>query len=85
MLAQFPARDADEPATKDHVLATAAELRTEMAGVRTEMAGVRTEVAGLRAELTAQIASQTDRLMNRMQIAVGMGFGFVAIVTVLTR
>ena len=85
MLAQFPARDSDAPATKDHVRATAADLRSEIAGVRTEIADVRTEVAGLRSELTAQIASQTDRLMNRMQIAVGMGFGFVAIVTVLTR
>ena len=67
MLAQFPSRDVDEPATKDFVAAQIAELRAEVADLRVE------------------VAHQTDRLMTRMQIAVGMGFGFAAIVTVLTR
>ena len=74
MLAQFPARDLDEPATKDFV-------RAEIAGVRAEIAGVRVEIADLRTELSGQIAAQTDRLMTRMQWAVGMGFGFVAVLS----
>ena len=67
MLAQFPARDLDEPATKDFV--------------RAEIAGVRAEIASLRTDLSGQIAAQTDRLMTRMQVAVGMGFGFVAVLS----
>jgi hypothetical protein len=46
---------------------------------------VRAEIAELRTELVARIDGQTDRLMTRMQIAVGMGFGLVAVLTVITR
>ena len=67
MLAQFPARDLDEPATKDFV--------------RAEIAGVRAEIAQVEARLSAQIAAQTDQVMTRMQLAVGMGFGFVAVLS----
>ena len=85
VLAQFPARDVDEPATKDFVAAKVAEVRTDLGNVWTEIAKVRTEMAEMRTELSAQIALQTDRLMNRMQISVGLGFGLVALLTVLTR
>ena len=37
MLSQFPARDADEPATKDFVRAEIADVRAEIADVRTEI------------------------------------------------
>ncbi|HEU5152339.1 MAG TPA: hypothetical protein VFU19_17750 [Iamia sp.] len=37
MLSQFPAREADEPATKDFVRAEIAEVRNEIAGLRGEM------------------------------------------------
>jgi hypothetical protein len=69
MLAQFPSRDADELATKGFVLGQASLLRTEMAQM--EM------------RLNAQFAAQTDRLMARMQWAVGMGVGFLAVLTTI--
>jgi hypothetical protein len=74
MLAQFPSRDLDEPATKDFV-------RAEIAGVRAEIAKVRADMAEMEMRLNAQFAVQTDRLMTRIQWAVGMGFGFLAVLT----
>jgi hypothetical protein len=71
MLAQFPSRDLDEPATKDFVAA--------------QIAAVRADMAELRAELTDRIDAQTDRLMTRIQIFIGAGFGFLGVVLVLTR
>jgi hypothetical protein len=55
MLSQFPARDLDEPVTKEFVALTASELRSEIAEVRTEItvtaAELRTEIADLRGEM----------------------------------
>jgi hypothetical protein len=65
MLAQFPSRDADEPATKDFIAAQIAEVRSEIAELRVDM------------------ARQTESLMNRMQVAAGLGFGFMAVVLVI--
>jgi hypothetical protein len=45
MLAQFPARDLDQPVTVAHLRAEMADLRAE---IRTEL---QTEIGGLRAEL----------------------------------
>lgn len=64
MLAHFPAREIDEPATKGNLEATEERLRAEIAGVRTEIAVLRagltgeiaegrTEVANLRTEIVA--------------------------------
>ena len=64
LLSYFPARDVEEPATKEFVAVTAAEvradfselradfadLRAEFAGVGTEFAGLQSEFAGLRIE-----------------------------------
>ena len=49
--------------------------------VAAQVADVRAEIADVR----VLIAQQTDRLMTRMQITVGMAFGFFALITVLTR
>ena len=35
--------------------------------------------------MVALIDKQTDRLMTRMQILMGVGFGFLSVVLVLTR
>lgn len=45
LLAEFPARDADELITKDHLGREIATVRTEIAAVHTEIATVRTEMA----------------------------------------
>ncbi len=74
MLAQFPSRDVDELATKDFVAAQIATVRAEMSEIRVELS-----------ELRVDVAHQTDRLMTRLQVAAGLGFGFMAFVTVLTR
>jgi hypothetical protein len=74
MLAQFPTRDSDELVTKEH-------LDRRFAEVDVRFAHVDAEFARLRAELGAQLSAQTDRLMARMQWAVGMAFGFLAVLT----
>jgi chromosome segregation ATPase len=60
MLSQFPARDLDEPVTKEFVRAEIAGVRAEIADLRgelhTEIAGVRAEIADLRGELHTEIA-----------------------------
>ncbi len=58
MLAQFPSRDLDEPVTKEFVALQIAELRTEM--------------VERFAAIDAQIAGQTERLMNRVQLMAGL-------------
>lgn len=63
MLSQFPARDLDEPVTKEFVRAeladTRAELRAEIADTRAELraeiADLRTEVSDLRGEVRSEI------------------------------
>lgn len=77
MLAQFPARDVEEPVTREHLDLRIAELRGELhtgiAGVRTEIAdlrgelhteiaGVRTEIADLRGEVHAEIAGVREAI-----------------------
>lgn len=47
-LSQFPARDGDEPITRDFLRAELADLRTEMSDQRGEL---RAEMADLRADL----------------------------------
>lgn len=49
MLSQFPARDLDEPVTKEFV-------RGEIADVHIEFANVRAEIADLRGEMTTEFA-----------------------------
>jgi hypothetical protein len=85
MLAQFPSRDVDEPATKEFVALQVAKLEARFAEVDAEFAKVRAEMAEMRAELVGLITSQMDRLMTRMQVLMGAGFGFLSVVLVLTR
>ena len=85
MLAQFPSRDADELVTKAHLDLRVVELDLRFAHVDAEFAKVRAEMTEMRAELTALISSQTDRLLTRMQVLMGAGFGFLSVVLVLTR
>jgi ribosomal protein L29 len=56
-LSQFPAREGEEPITRDFLRAELADLRTEM---RTEMSDqrgeLRADMAGLRGEVRAELA-----------------------------
>jgi hypothetical protein len=60
MLSQFPARDLDEPVTKEFVRAEIADVRAEIEALRgelhVEIAGVRGEIDALRGELHVEIA-----------------------------
>ena len=106
MLAQFPSRDADEPATKDFVAlqvahldgrfaqidgrfaqidARFAQIDARFAQVDAEFAKVRAEMAEMESRLRQRIDEQADRLMTRMQILMGVGFGFLSVVLVFTR
>jgi hypothetical protein len=55
----FPARDIEEPATKEFVAA-------QMSDVRAEFAVVRAEIADLRADLTSETASLRADLIEQM-------------------
>ena len=59
----FPARDVEEPATKEFVAAQIAELRAEIAGLRGDFTG---ETASLRADLTGETASLRADLIEQM-------------------
>jgi hypothetical protein len=54
VLGQFPARELDEPATKDFVALQIAELRTEL----------HQEIGALRTELH----QQTEKVIHRLQV-----------------
>lgn len=65
MLSYFPARDVEEPVTKEHLraelLATRADLKADLAATRSELMGeiaeLRTELKGDIAELSSEIAA----------------------------
>jgi len=59
MLSYFPARDVEEPVTKEILHAEMADLRTEL---HTEIAQVRVEIADLRTELKSDIAELRTEL-----------------------
>ena len=50
MMSFFPARDVEEPVTKELLRAEMSDLRSELKG---EMADLRAEMAGLRTEMSA--------------------------------
>jgi hypothetical protein len=51
MLSYFPARDVDEPVSKELLRAEIADVKTEIAAVKVTIADVRTEIEGLRTEM----------------------------------
>jgi len=63
MLSYFPARDVEEPVTKEYLRAELAVVRTEIGDLRTELhteigklrTELHTEIGGLRGELHAEI------------------------------
>ena len=73
-LSQFPAREGEEPITRDFLRAELAEVRAEMAELRTEMrtemsdlrGELRTEMAGLRTEMGTELSDQRGELKAEM-------------------
>jgi hypothetical protein len=56
MMAYFPARDVEEPVTKEYLRAEMSELRAELRG---EMSELRVEMSDLRVDVAAQIHRST--------------------------
>ncbi len=64
LLSQFPARDLDEPVTKEFVRAEISGVRTEMADLRSDLRG---EIADLRTELHGEISGLRTELHARLR------------------
>ncbi len=62
MMAFFPARDVEEPVTRDH-------LHAELAGLRIEMADFRNEIRGEMAEFRTEIRGEMDAFRNEIRSA----------------
>jgi hypothetical protein len=79
MLSYFPARDVEEPATKEFVAAQVAGVRAEVAALRGDVTG---EIAGLRADLVEQMAAMQrtyiqwtlGALFSLVGVMLAMGF-----------
>ena len=90
MLSYFPARDVEEPVTKEFLRAEIAdlsrELRTEMADVRADMADLRHELRTDMAELRTEMHQLANRLFVWLMATVVAVAGVAVTVTVaLTR
>ena len=71
LLSQFPARELDEPVTKEFVRAEISGLRAEMADMKAELrgeiSGLRTEISGVRTELRADISELRAEFYDRLR------------------
>ena len=65
LLSEFPARDLDEPVTKEF-------LRAELAEFRAEFAGLRGEVAALEGSINYRLRQQTIWMSGLMTTLVGV-------------
>ena len=79
MLSQFPARDLDEPVTKEFVRAEIADVRAEIADLRgelhTEIGNVRAEIAHLEARINDRLREQTMWMAGAMTVGMGLAAG----------
>jgi len=76
LLSQFPARDLDEPVTKEFVRAEIAVLRAEMVG---EFGSVRGEIGALRAELHDKLREHTMWMAGSMTVGMGIAAGIATL------
>jgi hypothetical protein len=87
MLSYFPARDVEEPVTKDFLRAEMADLRAEMADLRADMADLRAEMADFRTEMRTDMAdlrSEMERNLRSFQawtVGTGISLGGLVIAT----
>jgi hypothetical protein len=72
MLSQFPARDLDEPVTKDFVRAEIADVRAELEALRGEL---HTEIAQLEARINDRFREQTMWMAGAMTVGMGLAAG----------
>ncbi len=70
MLSYFPARDVEEPVTKEFLRAELAEFRAEVRG----------ELTGLRIELHQELRRQQQQLIATMVVLIGLSTTILALV-----
>lgn len=68
MMAFFPARDVEEPVTRDFLHAELAGLRIEMAEFRTD---IRTEMDAFRTEMRSEMDAFRTEIRTEMQSEIG--------------
>ena len=82
MMSYFPARDVEEPVTKDFLRAELNELRAEM---RTEMGDLRTEMGDLRTEMGQMEGRLVDRINRMIAWTVATMIAFAAVLVAAVR
>jgi hypothetical protein len=79
LLSQFPARDLDEPVTKEFVRAEVADVLAELAQFRADVAeefgAVRAEIAQLEARINDRFREQTMWMAGAMTVGMGLAAG----------
>ncbi len=87
LLSQFPARDLDEPVTKEFVRAEFADVRAEIAGfrgeVRAEFAAVRGELAQLEGRINERFREMTMWVAGALVAGLGASAGIGAAIAAL--
>jgi hypothetical protein len=91
MLSYFPARDVDEPVSKELLRAEIADVKTEIGSVRTEIGGVRNEIAAVKVTIAdvrteiADLRTEMHRSLNRHFVAMSgvIGLATTVIIAVL--
>ncbi len=78
MLAYFPSRQGDEPATHGDLRVMGAELRTEMAELRTDL---KDEMAEIRTDLERSMKSMAMWMSGSMAVALVGGMGLAATIS----
>ena len=69
MLSYFPARDIDEPVSKELLRAEIADVKTEIAAVKVTIADVRTEIERLRTEMHRSLNRQFVAMAGVISVA----------------
>jgi hypothetical protein len=84
MLSYFPARDVDEPVSKEFLRAEIADVRTEIAAVKVTIAEVRNEIEAVKVTI-ADLRSEMHRSLNRQFAAMTgvIGLATTVIIAVL--
>ncbi len=84
LLSQFPARELDQPVTKEFVRAELSEVRAEMADMKAELrsdiAAQRTDTSALRAELYDRLRQQTVWMAGALVAGMGVATGIASVI-----
>jgi hypothetical protein len=87
LLSYVPARDVEEPATKDFVAAQVSDVRADFSDLRADFSGLRAEFSDLRAEMAAMESRLTalaaDQVRTSIQWTLGALISLVALIVAM--